>query len=196
MEASSPREIFVASPGDTAPVEKPLFLEDSTRLALRRKIVDAKEKLYSRTRQERKAGEDFVWKPGNVPPSIEGTLKVTKTSIRDLPDAVARDAQRTIKMKLSAATKATLTSLGKAKIILEEAKSGAIRKRNKEVEPTRVHMNSDSEGSSPTRSPTRSPRSISPCTDAEENAEPPVAIEVFNGLGMLGAELKKQGLLS
>ena len=58
-------------------------------------------------------------------------------------------------------------------------------KRSKLVEKE-IQISSDSDDSSPTMS-------VSSCSEKEEPfAEPPKAIEVFNGLGVLGAELKNR----
>ena len=48
MEASSLRAEFVAAPVDTALVEKPTFLTESTQLTLKRKLEEAKAKLSAR----------------------------------------------------------------------------------------------------------------------------------------------------
>ena len=45
MEVSSPRANFAESPSDTAPVETPKVLKDTTRVALKRKISEAKDRL-------------------------------------------------------------------------------------------------------------------------------------------------------
>ena len=53
MEASNPRANFVATPDNTALVEKPLILTESTRLTLKRKLEKGKAKLNARRLQEK-----------------------------------------------------------------------------------------------------------------------------------------------
>ena len=67
----------------------------------------------------------------------------------------------------------------------DEQKSKSAKKENEPVIP--LDISSDSEDSSDTRSITPSPAKEEPYKD------PPKAVEVFNGLGVLGSELKKQG---
>lgn len=178
MEASSLRANFAESPSDTAQVESPRVLLDTTRDALKKKLLEAKDRLAK-------------MRPANV----KAVAAVDKIAIKTLPDAEAEAVRGTIKRKLSDATRAAESRLRKAWKILSSAKCEAAGR-----EPAVVEVPSESEASSPTKSPSRSSSSRSPSRDserspseAEDLKDPPIAIEVFNGLGILGAELKKAG---
>ena len=133
MEASSPRAIFVDPPGDTAPVEAPRILKDATRIALKKKLRESKERIQRQTAQRAQTSD--------------------KSSITILSEAEANTARTAIKKRLAVASDAANQRLQKAQKLLQDKK---VRLPSPEAV---VDIPSDSDVSSctdGTRSPSRS----------------------------------------